>query len=274
MASPKAFIIGQPISHSLSPKLHKYWLKQYNIDGSYEALEVPPEYLHKMVKALPSKDYIGGNVTIPHKEKVMMLCDEIDEVALAVGAVNTLKFENGKIKGFNTDVYGFVENLKHGGADFSIIKSALVIGAGGAARAVIVGLMKNNIKVSITNRTYSHAKKLSDEFLCDIVNWEDKEKHLGEFQLIVNTTSLGMKGQPPLEMDLNNANAEAVVNDIVYNPLETEFLKHAKGVGLKTVDGLGMLLYQAVEGFELWFGKKPEVTPQLREYVLSCLRSA
>ena len=229
----KAFIIGSPIEHSLSPKLHEYWLKQYGIDGSYEALNVPPEYLAKTVKALPGKHYVGGNVTIPHKEKVMMLCDEIDQAALAVGAVNTLKFEHGKIKGYNTDVFGFTENLKTQGADLSIIKSALVIGAGGAARAVIIALMKNNIKASITNRTYSNAEKLSKDFKCQIINWEDKQKHWGEFQLIVNTTSLGMKGNEALEIDLNNANAECVVNDIVYNPLETEFLKHAREVGLK-----------------------------------------
>ena len=221
----KAFIIGSPISHSLSPKLHSYWLKQYGIDGSYEAINVPPEYLVKTVKALPEKGFIGGNVTIPHKEKVMMICDEIDQTALAVGAVNTLKFEHGKIKGYNTDVFGFTENLKKGGADFSIIKKALVLGAGGASRAVIIALMKNNIGVTVTNRTQAKAEKLVAEFGCHIIEWDNKEKHLGEYQLIINTTSLGMKGQPPLEIDLNNLGAEAVVNDIVYNPLETEFLK-------------------------------------------------
>ncbi len=271
MTSPKAFIIGSPVSHSLSPKLHEYWLKQYGIDGSYEAINVPPEYLVKTTKALPGKGFIGGNVTIPHKEKVMMLCDDIDQTALAAGAVNTLKFEGGKIKGYNTDVYGFTENLKTGGADFSTIKSALVIGAGGAARAVIVALMKNNIKVTITNRTLENAEKLSKDFKCQVVNWQDKEKHLGEVQLIINTTSLGMKDQPNLEIDLNNASAETIVNDIVYNPIETQFLKHACEVGLKTVDGIGMLLYQAVEGFEMWFGKKPEVTEDLRKHILSFL---
>ena len=274
MTSPKAFIIGSPVSHSLSPMLHQYWLRQYCIDGSYEAINVPPDYLMKTVKAMPGKGYIGGNVTIPHKEKVMMLCDDIDQSALAVGAVNTLKFEGGKIKGYNTDVHGFTQNLKTGGADFSIIKSALVLGAGGAARAVIIALMKNNIRVAVTNRTFDKAEKLAHEFGCEIYNWEEKEEYLGGYQLLINTTSLGMKGQSSLEIDLNNLGAEAVVNDIVYNPLETPFLKQARDMGLKTVDGIGMLLYQAVEGFEMWFGKKPEVTAELREYIISCLRSA
>lgn len=271
-SKPKAFIIGSPISHSLSPKLHEYWLKGYQIEGSYEAIEVPPEYLYKTIKELVKKSYAGGNVTIPHKEKALMICDEIDQTALAVGAVNTLKFEHGKIKGYNTDVYGFTENLKTGGADLSIIKSALVLGAGGAARAVIIALMKSNIKVTISNRTLEHAQKLAAEFKCRVMPWEEENRHLGEFQLVVNTTSLGMKGQPPLEIDLNNLPAEAVVNDIVYNPIETPFLKTARANGLKTIDGLGMLLYQAVEGFDMWFGDRPEVTRETRQYILSCLR--
>lgn len=201
----------------------------------------------------------------------MMLCDEIDQVATEVGAVNTLVFEGGKVKGYNSDVFGFVENLKQNGADFGIIKNALILGAGGAARAVIVGLMKNNVRVAITNRTFETAQKLGKEFGCDVVNWDDKEAHLGEYQLLVNTTSLGMKGQPGLEIDLSNLPPNAVVNDIVYNPIETSLLKQARDKGLRTVDGLGMLLYQAVQGFELWFGKKPEVTPELKNYVLRSL---
>jgi len=269
--SSKAFIIGSPIEHSLSPKLHNYWLREHGLTGSYEAINVPPEYLAKTVRALPGKGYVGGNVTIPHKEKVMMLCDDIDQTALAVGAVNTLKFEHGKIKGYNTDVHGFTENLRSGGADFSVIKSALVLGAGGAARAVIVACMKNNIRVAVTNRTFERAEKLGKEYGAEIYNWDEKEKHLGEFQLLVNTTSLGMKNQPPLEIDLSNLGAEAVVNDIVYNPIETPLLKTARALGLETVDGLGMLLHQAVDGFEMWFGKKPEVTEALRKYILDFL---
>ena len=265
----KAFIIGQPISHSLSPKLHGFWLKQYEIDGKYEALEVPPEYLVKTVKKLPDK-FVGGNVTIPHKEKVMMICDEIDSLARKVGAVNTLYFKDKKIFGTNTDVFGFMENLKQGGVDFSKIKSALILGAGGAARAVIVGLLDKNIAITITNRTSSKAEVLADEFGLKIVDWE-KRNNLEGFDLLVNTTSLGMKNQESLEIDLSTLPRHAIVHDIVYNPLETEILKQAKEAGLKTVDGLGMLLFQAVRGFELWFGKKPEVTQELREYILRAM---
>ena len=267
----KAFIIGNPVSHSLSPQLHGYWLKQYGIDGSYEAINVPPEYLVKTVKKLPECGFIGGNVTIPHKEKVMMLCDEIDQTALAVGAVNTLVFEHGKIKGYNTDVFGFTENLKSHDGHFDVIKSAIVLGAGGAARAVIIGLMKNNVQVALANRTFEKTEKLAREFGCEIFNWEEKEQYLGEFQLLVNTTSLGMKDQPELDIDLTNLPAGAVVNDIVYNPLETPLLKHAKDIGLHVVDGLGMLLHQAAVGFEMWFGQKPEVTDELREYIIKCM---
>lgn len=263
----KAFIIGSPVSHSLSPKLHGFWLKQMGIKGDYDAVNVPPEYLVKTVKKLPEK-FVGGNVTIPHKEKVLMLCDEVDELARKVGAVNTLVFRDSKICGYNTDVFGFMENLHVAGVKPT---KALVLGAGGAARAVIVGLKQAAVNVVITNRTLDKAEKLAKEFGCDVIEWEHKEVILGEIDLVVNTTSLGMKGQDELAIDLSGLPKNAVVNDIVYNPLETALLKQARELGLKTVDGLGMLLYQAVQGFEFWFGKKPEVTPELREYIVKCL---
>jgi shikimate dehydrogenase len=266
-SSKKAFIIGSPVSHSLSPKLHGFWLKHYRIDGSYEALNVPTEYLVKTVKKLPEK-YVGGNVTIPHKEKVLMLCNEVDELARKVGAVNTLVFQKGEIHGYNTDVFGFMENLHSAGVKPT---KALILGAGGAARAVIVGLKQAAVNVVIANRTLDKAEKLAHEFGCDVIEWENKHVIFPETDLLVNTTSLGMKGQEELVIDLAGLQKNAVVNDIVYNPLETALLKQAKEKGLKTLDGLGMLLHQAVQGFELWFGKKPEVTKELREYIIKCL---
>jgi shikimate dehydrogenase len=266
----RAFIIGSPISHSLSPHLHGFWLEEYDIDGSYEALNVPPEYLVKTVKKLAEKGYVGGNVTIPHKEKVLMICDEVDPLARKVGAVNTLVFNGTKITGYNTDVFGFLENLRSAGVDFSKIKNALVIGAGGASRAVICGLKENNIEVTLTNRTQDNAIKLATEFGTKVVDWNEKDADLSGFDLVINTTSLGLKGESTLDINLATLPKTAVVHDIVYNPLQTEFLKQANALGLKTVDGLGMLLYQAVPGFEKWFGKHPTVTPELREHLLKC----
>ncbi len=266
-AEHKAFIIGYPVAHSLSPKLHGFWLKQYGVDGSYEAINVPPEYLVKTVKKLP-ETFVGGNVTIPHKEKLLLLCDEVDPLAKQVGAVNTLVFEKGRIHGYNTDVFGFMENLRVSGV---IPKNALVLGAGGAARAVILGLQRFGAKVTISNRTHEKAEKLAKEFNCGAIGWAAKDVILPDMDLVVNTTSLGIKGEGKIDIDFEELPKHAAVNDIVYNPLETDFLKNAKAAGLKTVDGLGMLLYQAVQGFEFWFGKRPEVTNELREHVLKCL---
>jgi shikimate dehydrogenase len=274
----KAFIIGSPVSHSLSPKLHGFWLKQMGIKGDYDAVNVPPEYLVKTVKKLPAK-YVGGNVTIPHKEKVLMLCDEVHGIAKSVGAVNTLVFKDSKILGYNTDVFGFIENLSSNNVDLGKINKPLVLGAGGAARAVITALRTYIPKfgedrdrwITVTNRTEYKAEILADEYGARLIQWDDIQRELSSYDLVINTTSLGMKGQEQLQINLDTLPKNAVVNDIVYNPLETDLLKQAREKGLKTVDGLGMLLYQAVQGFEFWFGQKPDVTPELREYIVRCL---
>ncbi len=267
----KAFVIGHPISHSLSPKLHGYWIKEYGIDGSYEAINCPPEYFVKTIRKLANTGYAGGNVTIPHKEVALMVADSSDSLAKKIGAANTLIFNNGKIHASNTDAYGFTENLKSGGFDFTNVKNtknnnesnALVLGAGGASRAIIVALQEQGMNVLLTNRTLDKSKKIAREFNCEVIKWEKKEEVLPKIKLLVNTTSLGMKGQDDLEIDLSTLPPDATVNDIIYNPLETKLLSQARALKLHSVDGLGMLLNQAAPGFEKWFGRYPEVTPEL-----------
>ena len=267
----KAFVIGHPISHSLSPKLHGYWIKQYGIDGSYEAINCPPEYFVKTIRKLAATGYSGGNVTIPHKEVALMVADSSDPLAKRIGAANTLVFSSGKIHASNTDAYGFTENLKSNGVDFTNVKTsannnesnALVLGAGGASRAIIVALQEQGMNVLLTNRTLEKAKKLGKEFGCEVVKWEKKEDALPKTRLLVNTTSLGMKGQEDIAIDLSSLPKEAIVNDIIYNPLETKLLTQARMLKLHAVDGLGMLLNQAAPGFEKWFGTSPEVTKEL-----------
>ena len=271
----KAFVIGHPISHSLSPKLHGYWLNEYGIDGSYEAINCPPEYFVKTIRKLASLGYAGGNVTIPHKEVALMVADSSDALAKKIGAANTLVFNSGKIVASNTDAYGFTENLKASGLDFTNVKigasgaasNALVMGSGGASRAIIVALQDIGFNVMLTNRTLERAKKLGREFSCEIVKWEKKEDVLPKIKLLVNTTSLGMKGEDEMEIDLSGLPKDAAVNDIIYNPLETKLLMQARMLKLKTIGGLGMLLNQAAPGFEKWFGKRPTVTKELYEYL-------
>lgn len=269
-AAKRAFIIGSPIEHSLSPKIHGYWLKEHGIDGSYEAFNVPPAYLAKTVKKLGADGYVGGNVTIPHKEKVFLLCDSMADNAKAIGAVNTIKYESGKIFGRNTDGYGFIENIVSRETFAFSGKKALVLGAGGASRAIIFALQEQGAEVSICNRSKDKAENLAKIFNCGVVDW-DARSDLAGFDILVNTTSLGMTGQPELEIDLSSLPKTALVNDIVYKPLETALLKQAAELGLTVVDGLGMLLHQAVEGFEWWFGVKPTVSAELRSYIEKCM---
>lgn len=261
----KAFVIGDPVGHSLSPKLHNYWLGQMNIHGKYEAIACPERYLATTIKKMADNGYVGGNVTIPHKEKIMMICDEVDDLAVRVGAVNTLVFEDGKIKGSNTDVEGFIQNVSRE-TSLADIKTALVLGAGGASRAVILGLQSESIEVTICNRTFSKAEKLAQEFGCEALDWEHRGKLLG-YDLIVNTTSLGMKGEGTTNINFVGAKQSAVVTDIVYNPIHTEFLIAADAKLLKTIGGLGMLIHQAQPGFEKWFGQKPEINDELFHYL-------
>jgi shikimate dehydrogenase len=272
-----AGVIGFPAKHSLSPRLHGYWLEHYAIDGTYIPLEVRPENLRHVVKALPYMGFRGANITVPHKEAVMEYLDIIDPVAQHIGAVNTVIVEeNGVLRGTNTDAYGFIQNLKDNGALDAQGKTAVILGAGGAARAVIAGLIEENIgRIVLLNRTRENSEILAMHFgpVIRVKEWQERNEVLAEADILVNTTLLGMEGQLPLELSLSKLKADALVTDIVYKPLETALLLEAKSRGNSVVDGLGMLLYQAVKGFEAWYGITPEVTGELRKFVLGTLKS-
>ncbi|PWJ80167.1 shikimate dehydrogenase [Pseudaminobacter salicylatoxidans] len=274
MAERKAFVCGHPIAHSRSPKIHGFWLRQYGIDGSYDAIDVEPEVFDDFLARLAANGLVGGNVTIPHKEAAFRLVQRRAAAAEAIGAVNTLWFENGHLWGDNTDAYGFAANLDEYAPDWDKAEIALVLGAGGAARAVVHALKMRGFRhIRIVNRTAERALALADAF------GEGVSGHplaaSGEFLpdtgLLVNTTSLGMHGSGELPVDPSALPAHAIVTDIVYVPLETPLLAVARARGLKTVDGLGMLLHQAVPGFERWFGVRPEVTRKLRELIVADL---
>ncbi len=256
----KAAVIGDPISHSLSPKIHNFFLQQLEIEGSYEAIRVQKDELREAVQKLVDQGFAGFNVTIPHKEKIFKICDELDETARLTGAVNTVVITpEKKLRGLNSDVSGFLQNLKNSQPDFDLSeKNIFVVGAGGAARAVVFGLLKSGVKkIYLTNRTQ---KNFSDVEFLSRKNFEEK---LGECDLLVNTTSLGMVGQEPLLLDLKSLKKSAIVYDIVYKPLKTELLKSAEMRGNKIVTGIGMLVEQALVGFEAWFGKKPQPSEEL-----------
>ncbi|MFA6279527.1 MAG: shikimate dehydrogenase [Bdellovibrionales bacterium] len=268
-------VMGWPIAHSKSPRLHGYWLNQYGIDGAYVPLAVRPETLETALRALPLLGFRGVNLTIPHKELAMDIVDHVDPLAQRVGAANTILVrEDGSLEGRNTDVYGFSQNVKAGG--FSPPKegfTATVFGAGGAARAVVVALQEMGVtEIRIVNRDQDRAQTLCETLAGKnsfaVFSWEKAKDALAETDLLINATSLGMQGQPPLEIDLTPLPQKAFVTDIVYAPLETPLLASARARGLQTVDGLGMLLYQAAPAFAAWFGREPEVTPALRAHVL------
>jgi len=275
---PKAFVTGHPIKHSRSPLIHGHWLKEYGLDGSYERIDVAPVDFGEFLRGFAARGFAGGNVTIPHKEAAFLGVDRRTARAERVKAVNTLWIEDGVLWGDNTDVAGFMAHL-----DASLgtgweqnVDTALVIGAGGAARAVVAGLQDRALKrILVTNRTLAKAEDLVRDLRpgsavgLETSAWEALGRVIPHARLIVNTTSLGMAGQPPLALDLSRAPRDAAVADIVYVPLETPLLAEAKAEGLKTVDGLGMLLHQAVPGFERWFGVRPEVTPELRALILA-----
>ncbi len=268
----KAFVTGFPIRHSRSPLIHGHWLNQYGLSGSYQAIEVAPEGFADFVQSLQRNGYAGGNVTIPHKENAFALCDQHDPAAEEIGAVNTLWFDHGKLCGGNTDAYGFVANLDALRPGWDRNKSAMVLGAGGASRAVVYALKQRGFDdIRIVNRTLGRAKQLEDRFGAGITahEWRAIPELLKGAALIVNTTSLGMEGNSDAAVDLSRAEPDALVTDIVYVPLETPLLRAAGELGLKTADGLGMLLHQAVPGFERWFGVRPEVTPALRDLILA-----
>ena len=266
-----AGVMGWPISHSLSPALHGYWLKEHGIVGEYLPLAVPPDKLEVALRSLLFQGYKGVNVTVPHKEKVMKFCDSLDESAQRIGAVNMVSItESGKLAGRNTDGIGFLENLRCESKWQSGNGPAVVLGAGGAARAIVASLIKAGVPaVFICNRTHSRSKLLADFFgkKCKAISWVDRGAVLVGANLLVNTTSLGMKGQPSLEIDLSDLPIGSVVNDIVYAPLETQLLAAARRRGNPIVDGLGMLLYQARPAFQSWFGVMPNVSVGLRHFI-------
>lgn len=259
-------LIGHPVSHSLSPLIHNYWIKHYGLDGSYEALDAPPEALAKNIDALCGKGFRGFNVTIPHKQEVFKLCHEVDGAARDIGAVNLVVIEDGKrLYGFNTDAFGFVESIKERASGFSFSSSsALVLGAGGASRAVCYGLRQEGVKdIYIANRTKENAEALAARTGGTAIDWEKREAVAADVGLIVNTTSLGMTGKPRLDFDFSDVKPDAVVCDIVYAPLKTDFLKQAEEKGCSVVGGIGMLLHQARPSFRAWFGMMPDVTEEL-----------
>jgi len=271
-----ACLIGWPAAHSRSPLIHHYWLRTLGIEGGYNVEAVPPEGFAEFVLHLSAHGFVGANVTIPHKERALALTVP-DDRARAVGAANTLWYEGSELCSTNTDVEGFINNLDAGAKGWDKIDDALVLGAGGASRAVIFGLLERGIKrVQVANRTNDRALALADQFGERVhpIAWEKISEALPNAGLLVNTTSLGMHGQPPLDIDLESLPAQSVVADLVYVPLQTPLLAAARARGLKTADGLGMLLHQAVRGFELWFGRRPEVTPELRALVEADLEHA
>ena len=267
----KACVIGWPISHSRSPLIHGYWLKQHGIDGSYTRQPVEPADLPSFIEGLARTGYAGCNVTIPHKETVFDLVTRADESTERLGAVNTVFLRDGKLFGTNTDGEGFINSLRHGAPGLSLANNrAVVIGAGGASLAVVNAIIDQGAaEVIVANRTREKAEQLRQRFGSRVlpVEWNEAAAHLGEASLLVNTSSLGMKGQPDLELDLSRLSPRAVVTDIVYTPLRTRLLTEAASRGNVVVEGLGMLLHQAVRGFSLWFGVTPEVTPELHALV-------
>jgi shikimate dehydrogenase len=249
--------------------IHHYWLRTLDIAGGYVIEAVPPDEFKDFIFRLSLRGFVGATVTIPHKERALALSTP-DERARAVGAANTLWFADGELRSTNTDVEGFINNLDASAPGWDGCEDALVLGAGGAARAVVFGLLDRGIKrVHLANRTIARARVLADQFGAGVlpVAWDAQGDILPRAGLVVNTTSLGMKGQPPLELDVGRLPSYAVVADLVYVPLDTPLLAAARANGLKTADGLGMLLHQAVRGFELWFGRRPEVTAELRALV-------
>ena len=271
-----ACLIGWPAAHSRSPIIHKYWLEQLGIAGDYRIEAVERAAFPDFIGSLAAHGYCGANVTIPHKEQALAL-SQPDARARAVGAANTLYFADGSLHSTNTDVEGFIGNLDASAPGWHADSEAVVLGAGGSARAVVFGLLERGVaRIHLVNRSRDRAQALAQPYgdRVRVVAWDEVGAILPKAGLVVNTTSLGMKGQPPLLLDVSVLRADATVADLVYVPLRTDLLKSATARGLRTADGLGMLLHQAVRGFELWFGKRPQVTPELRALVEADLTSA
>ncbi|QFT74638.1 shikimate dehydrogenase [Ruegeria sp. THAF33] len=271
---PLAGVIGHPIGHSRSPKLHGHWLKTYGLAGHYIPMDVAPADLETVLRTLPKAGFVGANVTVPHKEAALKIADHASDRATVIGAANTLVFrEDGSIHADNTDGYGFMENLRTGAPDWNAKDGpAVVFGAGGAARAVLQALSDAGVpEILLTNRTRARADHLKEEFgqRIRVVDWVQAGNVIENAELVVNTTSLGMQGQPELRVPLDGLQPGAVVTDLVYAPLKTRLLQTAEQAGCTAVDGLGMLLHQAVPGFERWFGMRPEVDADARAAALA-----
>lgn len=271
---PLAGVIGSPIAHSLSPRLHGYWLSRYGIKGHYIPMDIAPDDLAEALRTLPKLGFRGINVTVPHKEAALRLADIVTDRAALIGAANTLIFlPDGKIHADNTDGFGFMENLRQRAPDWDPKSGpAALIGAGGAARAVIAALSDAGVtEIRITNRTRARAEALRQDFGAKVVvhDWLQAGNMLDDATTVVNTSSLGMIGKPDLRIPLDGFSPKALVTDLVYNPLETTLLREARAVGCTVVDGLGMLLHQAAPGFERWFGQRPEIDDATRSFVLN-----
>jgi shikimate dehydrogenase len=274
MSIPLAGVIGAPIGHSRSPILHGHWLKTLGIRGHYIPMEIAQADLEQTIRAMPKMGFVGINVTIPHKEKALGIADLVTDRAALIGAANTIIFrKDGKIHADNTDGYGFVENLRTGAPGWQPSAGrAAVFGAGGAARAVIASLIEVGVpEIRLANRTKTRAEVLHGEFGSKIrvYDWVQAGNMLDGALTVINTTSLGMDGKPEFRVPLDALSPRAVVNDLVYTPLETALLRHARANGCTVVDGLGMLLHQAVPGFERWFGIRPQVDDALRRVVMA-----
>ncbi|WP_171206501.1 shikimate dehydrogenase [Ruegeria sp. HKCCA0235A] len=271
---PLAGVIGHPIGHSRSPKLHGHWLKTYGLAGHYIPMDVATADLEIVLRTLPKAGFVGANVTVPHKVAALKIADHASDRATVIGAANTLVFrEDGSIHADNTDGYGFMENLRTGAPDWNAKDGpAVVFGAGGAARAVLQALSDAGVpEILLTNRTRARADHLKEEFgqRIHVVDWVQAGNVIENAELVVNTTSLGMQGQPELRVPLDGLQPGAVVTDLVYAPLKTRLLQTAEQAGCTAVDGLGMLLHQAVPGFERWFGVRPEVDADARAAALA-----
>ncbi|MFY1712575.1 shikimate dehydrogenase [Tritonibacter mobilis] len=270
---PLAGVIGCPIAHSKSPQLHRYWLRTHEIDGHYMPMHVEPEDLESVVRMMPKMGFVGANVTIPHKQAIMEIADKVTDRAKLMGAANTLIFhEDGVIVADNTDGYGFITNLHEGAPDWDAKSGpATVLGAGGASRAVVASLIEAGVpEIRLCNRTRSRAEETAETFgsKITVVDWVQAGNVIEDATLVVNTTSLGMVGQRRLRVPLDGLHSGIVVTDLVYTPLKTELLQAAEDANCTVVDGLGMLLHQAVPGFERWFGQRPEVNDAARAAVM------
>jgi len=269
----RAAIIGHPVTHSKSPLIHNHWIAKHGLSGEYGRVDIAPENLKEGVQKLVGEGYAGFNVTVPHKQGIFKLCDHVDDTAQKIGAVNTVVIKDGKLHGTNTDAFGFIENVRQSvfGLDLTYAP-CIVLGAGGAARAVVYALIEAGAQdIIITNRTMDKAEDIAtmNADIIHVAAWEKRNEILKEAGFVVNTTALGMSGKDALEMDLSELPSTAVVSDIVYAPLETELLKAAKARGNQTVTGIGMLLHQARPAFEQWFGVLPEVDAELEAKVLT-----